>query len=574
MPSIGDKFASRAGQKGTVGVLIREQDMPFTGDGIRPDIIINPHAIPSRMTIGQLVETIVGKACSLYGAYGDCTAFLNVGPKEKQYGKLLVNEGFHSSGTQVLYNGMTGEQIQSDIYIGPTYYMRLKHMVKDKINYRARGPRTLLTRQTVQGRANDGGLRVGEMERDGIIAHGISHFLQESMMIRGDEYYMAICNKTGTIAIYNSMRDLFISPMADGPIKFTGNLLSDMNIDKITRFGRSFSIVRVPYSFKLLMQELMTMNVSMRIITEDNIDQLDSMSYSKTINKLTFNDTPQTTDVIASVIEFNKEKSSIGYIASRASRKDELDKIQDNTNAILLDNQKAQEKMLKDIENLGWRLDSRELIEGEEGAQKRYRYVFASLILDDRGSPTEIWDGPSGGYGQFPNTHPVGWSEKDLVYPSGERIPNEIMANELARNQTPNNWLSSYLNIAQEYQKVMYRKKVLEEAKQRAEQGIEQGIVQTVQLPVPVNLGTPVSPGYESLSASASSSTSSNITGSPGYTSIMSPVYGNSPVTGATLAQPLTFGNAAMSLQGQPIQTVQPSVVIPNLFQMSLSIRR
>ena len=339
-----------------------------------------------------------------------------------------------------------------------------------------------------------------------------------------------------------------------------------MNIDKITRFGRSFSIVRVPYSFKLLMQELMTMNVSMRIITEDNIDQLDSMSYSKTINKLTFNDTPQTTDVIASVIEFNKEKSSIGYIASRASRKDELDKIQDNTNAILLDNQKAQEKMLKDIENLGWRLDSRELIEGEEGAQKRYRYVFASLILDDRGSPTEIWDGPSGGYGQFPNTHPVGWAEKDLVYPSGERIPNEIMANELARNQTPNNWLSSYLNIAQEYQKVMYRKKVLEEAKQRAEQGIEQGIVQTVQLPVPVNLGTPVSPGYESLSASASSSTSasSGITGSPGYTSIMSPVYGNSPVTGASLAQPLTFGNAAMSLQGQPIQTVQPSVVIPN----------
>ena len=192
MPSIGDKFASRAGQKGTVGVLIREQDMPFTADGIRPDIIINPHAIPSRMTIGQLVETLTGKVCTLYGTFGDWTAFLNTGPKEKQFGRLLVDEGYHSSGTQILYNGMTGEQIQSDIYIGPTYYMRLKHMVKDKINYRARGPRTLLTRQTVQGRANDGGLRVGEMERDGIIAHGISHFLQESMMVRGDEYYMAI----------------------------------------------------------------------------------------------------------------------------------------------------------------------------------------------------------------------------------------------------------------------------------------------------------------------------------------------------------------------------------------------
>jgi len=533
MPNIGDKFASRAGQKGTVGVLIREQDMPFTSDGIRPDIIINPHAIPSRMTIGQLVETLVGKACCLYGAYGDCTAFLNTGPKEKQYGKLLVNEGFHSSGTQILYNGMTGEQIQSDIYIGPTYYMRLKHMVKDKINYRARGPRTLLTRQTVQGRANDGGLRVGEMERDGIIAHGVSHFLQESMMIRGDEYFMAICNKTGTIAIYNSMRDLFVSPMVDGPIKFTGNLLSDMNIDKVTKFGRSFSIIRIPYSFKLLMQELMTMNVSMRIITEDNIDQLESMSYSKTIHNLMFDNTPQTTDIISSVIESNKERSSARYLVSRSERKSELEKRQENTNAILLDNQKAQEKMLKDIENLGWRLESRELIEGSEGEgkPKRYKYVFASLILDERGSPTELWDGPSGGYGQFPNTYPVGWAEKDLVYPNGEKIPDEIMANELARNQTPNNWLSSYVNIVQEFQKVMYRKKVMEEAKQRAEQGIEQG----VEMVYP---------------------------GSPEYTA-SSPVYGSSPMA-AQQQQPMRFGTVANFAQYTPSSPQYSSIMSPD----------
>ena len=170
------------------------------------------------------------------------------------------------------------------------------------------------------------------------------------------------------------MRDLFISPMADGPIKFTGNLLSEMNIDKVTKFGRSFSIIRIPYSFKLLMQELITMNVSMRIITEDNIDQLESMSYSKTINKLMFDDTPQTTDVISRLIESNKDRSSVGYIASRTSRKADLDKKQENSNAILLDNQKAQEKMLKDIENLGWRLESRELVEGsdDEGKTKRY----------------------------------------------------------------------------------------------------------------------------------------------------------------------------------------------------------
>jgi DNA-directed RNA polymerase II subunit RPB2 len=577
MPNIGDKFASRAGQKGTVGVLIREQDMPFTSDGIRPDIIINPHAIPSRMTIGQLVETLIGKACSLYGAFGDCTAFLNTGPKEKQYGKLLVNEGFHSSGTQILYNGMTGEQIQSDIYIGPTYYMRLKHMVKDKINYRARGPRTLLTRQTVQGRANDGGLRVGEMERDGIIAHGISHFLQESMMIRGDEYFMAICNKTGTIAIYNSMRDLFISPMADGPIKFTGNLLSDMNIDKITRFGRSFSIVRIPYSFKLLMQELLTMNVSMRIITEDNIDQLESMSYSKTINKLMFDDTPQTTDVISRVIDSNKARSSVGYMASKTSRKAELDKNQENTNAILLDNQKAQEKMLKDIEILGWRLESRELIEGSEGEQKRYRYVFASLILDERGSPTELWDGPAGGYGQFPNTHPVGWSEKDLLYPNGEKIPDEIMANELARNQTPNNWLSSYINIVQEFQKVMYRKQVIEEAKKRAEQGIEEGAAMMPTSPVygTLPVGQYQSLGFGAAAAASAAGLAPSPQGSPQYIATspqytaMSPQYTASSPQYSSIISPV---GSPTVLAGQPANIVFPTNPLQPVIPVAMGV--
>lgn len=154
--------------------------------------------------------------------------------------------------------------------------------------------------------------------------------------------------------------------MADGPIKFTGNLLSEMNIQKMTRFGRSFSIVRVPYSFKLLMQELMTMNITMRIITADNIDQLESMSYSNTINKLTFQDTnANATDIISRMVEKNKENSMVGYIASKTARKEELGKPQENTNAILLDNQKAQEKMLKDIEILGWRLENRELISGE-----------------------------------------------------------------------------------------------------------------------------------------------------------------------------------------------------------------
>ena len=286
VPAIGDKMASRAGQKGTLGLIIPEQDMPFTADGMRPDLIINPHAIPSRMTIGQLIESLLGKACCVYGGFGDCTAFANKGPNVDVYGHMLVRAGFNASGNQILYNGMTGEQLYSDIYIGPTYYMRLKHMVKDKINYRALGPRTMLTRQTVQGRANDGGLRIGEMERDGVMAHGASAFLNESFMIRGDEYYMAVCNKTGAIAIYNQNLNLFLSPFSDGPINFNTTLDGKMNIRNISRFGRSFSIVRIPYALKLLIQELQVMNVQMRIITEDNIDQLINMSYSNNINEL------------------------------------------------------------------------------------------------------------------------------------------------------------------------------------------------------------------------------------------------------------------------------------------------
>ena len=279
-PNIGDKFASRCGQKGTVGLIIPEQDMPFTSDGIRPDLIINPHAFPSRMTIGQFVETIMAKACVIYGAFGDCTAFVNLGNKHETFGNMLLKENYSSNGTQILYNGTTGEQIESEIFIGPTYYMRLKHMVKDKINFRARGPNTNLTRQPVQGRANDGGLRIGEMERDGIIGHGAAHFLQESMLIRGDIYYMAICNKTGMTAIYNPDNDVFMSPMADGPIEFNDALTDNPKLVNITRFGRSFSIVQIPYSFKLLIQELQTMNCVMRIITEDNINQIESMSFS------------------------------------------------------------------------------------------------------------------------------------------------------------------------------------------------------------------------------------------------------------------------------------------------------
>ena len=280
IPAIGDKMASRSGQKGTIGLVIPEADMPFTRDGIIPDIIVNPHAIPTRMTIGHLVECITGKACALSGYFGDGTAYQSFGVS--QYADILMKHKFHSSGNDILYNGMTGGQIEAEIFFGPTYYMRLKHMVKDKINFRTQGPRTALTRQPVSGRANDGGLRIGEMERDGLVSHGAVSMLTESMMERSDKYFMAVCNKTGLIAVYNPDKNLFMSPMADGPLQFAGSLAEDnLAVDRVTKHGRDFSIVRVPYALKLLIQELQTINVVMRIITDENIEQISNMSFSK-----------------------------------------------------------------------------------------------------------------------------------------------------------------------------------------------------------------------------------------------------------------------------------------------------
>ena len=207
----------------------------------------------------------------------------------------------------------------------------------------------------------------------------------------------------------------------------------------------------------------------------------------------------------------------------------ELSSRQENTNAILLDNQKAQEQMLKNIENLGWRLDERVLVseiskEGQpskegETTPGKYRYTFTSLILDRNGSPTEIWDGTTEGYGTFPTTHPVGWSEKDLVYHDGTRIPDEVMANELARNQTPNNWMSSYVNIFQEYQKIMYNKEMMKKAKEQAEAvamageaGISPMVVSSpeysatspmVAIAQQPNMGVAVAPGQISYGAMA-----------------------------------------------------------------------
>lgn len=195
IPQIGDKFASRHGQKGTIGITYRQEDMPFTSEGVVPDLIINPHAIPSRMTIAHLIECQLSKVSSLRGFEGDATPFTEV--TVDSVSRLLRENGYHSRGFEVMYNGHTGRKLVAQVFLGPTYYQRLRHMVDDKIHARARGPVQILTRQPVEGRARDGGLRFGEMERDCMISHGASAFLKERLFEVSDAFRVHICDICG-----------------------------------------------------------------------------------------------------------------------------------------------------------------------------------------------------------------------------------------------------------------------------------------------------------------------------------------------------------------------------------------
>jgi DNA-directed RNA polymerase II subunit RPB2 len=244
-PKIGDKFSSRHGQKGTIGNIIAEEDMPFTKDGLRPDIIINPHAIPSRMTIAQLKETLLGKLLIELGLFGDGTSFGEI--DINTICKELQKYNYESKGNEVLYDGKTGEQIETSIFIGPIYYQRLKHMVNDKQHSRSTGPMVCLTRQPAEGRSRDGGLRFGEMERDCTISHGASRFTQERIYDVSDKYGVHVCKSCGLIAIYNNKKHIHICNVCDNKT--------------------DFSYVKIPYSFKLLIQELISMNVVPRIMT-------------------------------------------------------------------------------------------------------------------------------------------------------------------------------------------------------------------------------------------------------------------------------------------------------------------
>lgn len=243
VPEPGDKLASRSAQKGTCSIIFNQEDMPFTSDGIIPDIIINSHSQPSRMTINQLMECVLGKTCALSGEYGDATPF-----GENSVGitptlcDALAKHGYQRQGYEKMYNGMTGEPINAPIFIGPTYYQRLKHLVKNKMHARSIGQDTQLTRQPLEGRSKDGGLRFGEMERDAIISHGASAFLRERLFTCSDAFQVSICDKCGQVS--KSPRDC----------KICGH--------------DSLSLVNLPYAGKLLFQQLQTMCIKINLKSE------------------------------------------------------------------------------------------------------------------------------------------------------------------------------------------------------------------------------------------------------------------------------------------------------------------
>ena len=237
IPEIGDKFTSRHGQKGVISLILPEADIPFTVTGVRPDILFNPHGVPTRMTVSHLIESLGGKVGALSGRYVDGTIFDS--EHEKDLRLELLQNGLRENGTETMYNGVTGEPFHVTIYIGNMYYLKLKHMVQNKLHSRARGPIQLLTRQPTEGRAKEGGLRLGEMEKDTFIAHGASLVLKERF--DSDKTIVPVCENCGLIAIYDMRNNRSYCPICGENVTINN--------------------VEISYAFKLMLDELKSLTV-------------------------------------------------------------------------------------------------------------------------------------------------------------------------------------------------------------------------------------------------------------------------------------------------------------------------
>jgi hypothetical protein len=288
--------SNRHGQKGTIGALLRGHDLPRTKDGIVPDMIMNPHAIPSRMTIGQNLEQLLGKAGAVTGACGDGTAFMNDGSPEEQFGNLLEKAGFEKYGNEILYNGMTGEQIPAVIFIGPVYGMRLKHMVEDKWQARGKGRREQRTHQPTGGRGNQGGLKIGEMDRDALLGHSMTSFFRESFMERSDGSKIPLCTSCGTIPVYNQRIGLAFCPLCSGPVKYIGDRATNLEVlPPMERQKGRIVQVELPYATTVLAKELETyMNIGMRFITSGDTAKLRQLELSGEVTEV-FKELPKIT---------------------------------------------------------------------------------------------------------------------------------------------------------------------------------------------------------------------------------------------------------------------------------------